>query len=531
MEGEMMMAEAEGQAEAGAEELVVFPYQQDHINRMVEVLSRSAFALDLSMLGTGKTYATTKMAMHHLRMKHMVIVSPVSVKAKWQHMKATYGAPISSCLSFCETKSRRFKQPKHGLLIRRDYEEVARVERNGNKIMRERVDFSPTQLYADMVREGTLLVLDEIQNVKNMSVQHTACAALMKEIVDSGGRSRVVLLSGSPIDKQQQVVTLFHFLGILPPGRQLCEFSEGFGRGFVPTGILDVETFCKELEPSSKVYQGRKRCRDERSCNQYAYELFQGVFKGKLAHSMQPPVLQQTLVKRNGFFHIESEADMQLLTKGVEMLSRVCGFNHQNQTINFGGRSGAEVMRTISLALQQIETAKTATLARLARKSLLSSPGRKVALCVNYCATVTDLSRLLADFDPLVVNGALGCKRRAERIEQFQAPDSSRRLIICNVTVCSSGIDLDDKHGGFPRDVYISPMYNTITLYQLCHRFLRMDTRSSSNIYMVYGVGAVEQRVLDALGLKSRVMKETTEDQVAAGIQFPGDYPDYLEGR
>jgi hypothetical protein len=47
---------------------------------------------------------------------------------------------------------------------------------------------------------------------------------------------------------------------------------------------------------------------------------------------------------------------------------------------------------------------------------------------------------------------------------------------------------------------------------------------------MVYGKGAVESRVLAALGRKSLVMKETTENQVRCGVEFPGDYTTVVEG-
>jgi len=40
----------------------------------------------------------------------------------------------------------------------------------------------------------------------------------------------------------------------------------------------------------------------------------------------------------------------------------------------------------------------------------------------------------------------------------------------------------------------------------------------------------VEVRVLNALALKSGVMKEVTEEQALDHVVFPGDHPDWVEG-
>jgi hypothetical protein len=39
----------------------------------------------------------------------------------------------------------------------------------------------------------------------------------------------------------------------------------------------------------------------------------------------------------------------------------------------------------------------------------------------------------------------------------------------------------------------------------------------------------VEVRVLNALALKSGVMKEVTEEQALDHVVFPGDHPDWIE--
>lgn len=55
-----------------------------------------------------------------------------------------------------------------------------------------------------MLNEGLLLIVDEIQNIKNVSGQFLAAQAMLKPILDGNApdaKSRVILLSGSPIDR------------------------------------------------------------------------------------------------------------------------------------------------------------------------------------------------------------------------------------------------------------------------------------------------------------------------------------------
>ena len=80
----------------------------------------------------------------------------------------------------------------------------------------DKVEFKPTPFFLQMVEEGLLLIVDEIQNIKNISNQFHACQALMKPILEQSLEkpSRILLLSGSPIDREHHALHLFRSLNI-----------------------------------------------------------------------------------------------------------------------------------------------------------------------------------------------------------------------------------------------------------------------------------------------------------------------------
>jgi len=132
-------------------------------------------------------------------------------------------------------------------------------------------------------------------------------------------------------------------------------------------------------------------------------------------------------------------------------------------------------------------------------------------------------------YNPLKLNGEMSCNDRWTNINKFQEANNNYRLLIGNVQVCSSGIDLDDKNGGFPRFCLVSPNFSTITLYQLSHRFQRANTMSYSTIHFVYSKNNKELSILDAIARKGKIMKEVTNEQTRYGVLFPTDYGNFVE--
>ncbi|GAQ91643.1 hypothetical protein KFL_008240040 [Klebsormidium nitens] len=454
------------------EEIVLLPPQEPHVTRLLNILRHHAFALDLSALGAGKTFSGSKIALES-GLPNVIVISPVSVQPKWQEMHEKYGVPIRHNLSYCGVRSVKGKQPKHGLLSRRDYTVDVTMPRGPPRQL-EKTDFQVTDTFKLLLGEGVLLIVDEMQHLKNVSSQFAACQTLIKAVTDSyeaGGRSRALLLSGSPIDKQEQAVTLFRTLN-----------------------VMQHPDLGPEAEP--------------------------------LEHDAAL-ALAGTLLKLNAFYRIDDEEDRKALSAGVQALEYAVHYDRRTGRVSMA--EGADSLRALCAALVKIESSKVRTFARVALKALRSNSQQKVVICVNYNDSLQSLQDLLAAYSPLVLNGAVPKQERKHIIDKFQLPADEHRVLLGNVSVCSTGIDLDDKDGAWPRLALISPNYSTLTLYQLGHRFQRMDTKSEGTVHMVFAKHAHELPILNALSRKGAVMRETTPEQVNAGIKFPGDFPSWVE--
>ncbi len=562
--------------------LELYPYQLTHKNTLETILANSPFAFDFSMLGTGKTY-TTSAFMQDNRFKHLISITPVSVKSKWKMMNKDHGIQLDKSISYCELRSVKFKQPKHGLLIRRDFMDPFK-RADGTDSERECVEYTCSNEYLAMVNDGLLLVIDEIQNIKNINNQLEACKELMRPIVEgffkerylipidekisklqkqiadfkdqtcnsclnkkeqlvklneqratlmaNPGKSRILLLSGSPIDKKQQVIHLYRALHIMESDRLsafnpqtwntvwkgMAEIQQYFIDNWGGDAVNEVSFSFPFGEPG------------ETELEEYCYRLFQRIMKKKISSSMNPPQQTSAIFKRNAFYALSDGPDenLELLIKGVELLGKSTNFNKVLHTVNFSNY-GIEGLQGVIRALTMIETAKIGLFARVARGALEMNPNQKVVICVNYTETINDLMTLLEPYAPLRLDGSMNAKQRGKVISAFQEPNTDNRLLIGNLSVCSTGIDLDDQDGNFPRLCLASPNYSTITLYQLSHRFQRANTKSDSTIHFVFCKEAAELTILNALAKKSNIMKEITDEQVDYGVVFPGDYDIWQE--
>jgi hypothetical protein len=495
-------------------DIILLHNQNEHVERMSSILDNNHFAFDLSMMGSGKTYTSTRIA--HLRKLSVIVICPASVIPKWKLMKSNNpDIKFHIITSFQSLRSTKLHQPSHGLLYRREVE-------NSNL-----AEFQITPLLETYIKEGTLVIIDEIQNIKNVSIQLFAVQALTRMIVTAPqtSRSKLLLLSASPIDKAAQAVEIFRGIGILL--RPLTQYNPAIGSN-VWTGLRDIHEFClginaratKDVEPKHHW---------EITYDNFVYRLFQHVILKHCSSQMKEKKHKATLTKANAYYTIDEQGE-EIMKRGMHVLTTATCFTEGNVVWDI------QRISSISRALQVIETGKLNLFVRIARQYLESTQG-KIVLAMNYSESLNDLRRDLAEFNPLSLEGCSSVSQRETTLQKFSMPTLEHRVLVCNQSVASTGIDLDDKHGGFPRLCLVSPNYSSITAFQLGHRFLRMDTKSNATVHFVYAKrrnksieeckDIIELRVLDALGRKSSIMRETIGMEIE--VQFPGEHEDYIE--
>lgn len=495
------------------EKIVLREHQIPHIKRIKEIFSQHPVAFDMSTMGAGKTYTTSKLSLE-MGFENVIIVCPVSVESKWKGM-SKYGVKIKDVFSYQSLRSVKNKTPKHGLLNRYDIED--------EEFEITRTYFSPTEKLTKLCKEGLLFVIDEAQNIKNKNDQHLACQEIIKEIIRYSPKSHVLLLSGTPIDKEEHSIYFMQAMGMIKSSRLYTYLREE--SRLLLYGAKELLDYIN-TNPENKT-----RLKDFLRINPWGsdnvvhicYLLFQYFVKPSISSAMPSPPLK--IDCKNGYYTIKNVEDKKSLIKSIAELQTTVRFDEKRQTVDKSEGFGSLVK-----ILKKIELAKVNDMIRIAKLTLEDDPNCKVAIFVNYTESLYNLEDGLIAYKPLRLEGSVNKDKRQDLINKFQEPNVKRRVLIANLQVASTGIDLDDKTGDFPRYAFASPKYNILELHQLTRRFVRLDSKSIATFRFFYGsVGKKEMSILNALARKTDVMKDTLEGQVSEGIIFPGDYEDEFE--
>lgn len=363
-------------------------YQVEHSKSIFKSLMNHKLAIDLSPLGSGKTYTAIGIATLNC-FECVIIVCPKSVIPKWTQLSIENDIQHKSMIMTpCKFTKQSFK-------------------------------FEKTR---------TLLIVDEFQSLKNKSKQS-------KKVYDAVEEYNLYFLgiSGTPFDKP----------------KQLKRFKTHF------------------------------KLKD--SINNYSF-------------SMGKSNQENNVVLKNLYIPVapEYKQDVEWYITVLKVLST------------------SDEPGELFKILRQLENTKVI---QIYYKILecLQRPGKCVVM-LNYLSSIDMLVELLQNhFQVLCLFGKHNLKERETILNNFQT-DISKRILIGNLKVLSTGIDLDDKFGNQPRTVFISPNFYTVEMYQATKRFQRMDSKSSASVNFVWYLDNNEEKIIKSMQHKSEYLNHINND-------------------
>lgn len=449
-------------------------YQIPHYERVKEILSQSHFYLDGTRTGKGKTYIACKLA-EELGLK-LLVICPLTVKENWRRVGEELD--IVDIITYQSLRTTKGRQPTHGLLQRID----------GNKI-----EFIPTDYLLDILDDGVLIIVDEYHHVKNKSIQNAAVRALISEVKET--RSRVGMLSATPIDREELAINLLLTLGVMKN-----------------ESISQLLSYINVIEPSSHNFWRMRSVFINKAsdCKQLIYTVFINVIKKKVMSIMVEDEKSEYKLNVINAFHTVERKELIAYEDAVRDLnSAIVSFKTVGKEIS-----------NITLALREVQNAKVPLLVRLVKERMKRDC--KVVVFARFHITMSILGEELREYNPLFLNGKVKEVDRIENIEKFQRNDGDYRLIICNPTVGGEGVSLHDTHGGWPREVISLADWSVDKQYQAIGRCFRDGVKSDVSAQILYINSSLDERsILLSFSNKGRVLNEVVTEQ---GGVFPNQY-------
>jgi hypothetical protein len=498
-------------------ELVLRPNQVSWARKAHELLHTQRVYIDTGEPGSGKTYIVLYLALK-FGCPIFVICPPIMVNV-WYERAREYGVRVIISMSYGTTRSIEGCQPSHPYLTRRTDYTVG-----GQK----QISFTPTQEYLDLVQKGMILVCDEFHEVLGNNDQQKAVAALIAPIMLTQGLipSKVGLLSGTPLTTHNQFINMLRLIKFIRANKL---YQQG-GISAESLGVYELINICKMMNLNLTNQICNSRIINKSTVKQFCYELYISIIKPVISGaSLSPTNMFGILDIKNGFYNIDDQSRARL-RDSIKALTELVGYDPTTGNVTISIRPHTiGLYKKISV---ERENAKIPNMVREAIKILRVSPYNKVVISINYTnKNLEFLMDLLKEYYPLALTGRTLKKEKPPIIKLFNE-DPRYRVIIVHPKVAGVGIELDDKHGGYPRFMIVSPTHRLLQLHQLIKRIHRDGTQSNAIVRIFYGKddGKTESKLLyglafrESLEAKSEILKGMLEPATIENMILPSEY-------
>lgn len=505
---------------------ILLENQREHFIRIVNIIEHNGMAFDTSILGAGKTIFGILLSI--VFNKQLFVITPNTVIASWHENAQKLNIDITNIIGYDSTR----RQNKNN-----EYLQRADVMSTLGKPV---ITFVPTEKLKKIVNDGCILILDEIQNVRNADTLRTAAVKAIGNLFKKSPNCGIYIPSGLPAWLDEHAETVLRVIGIIKEP-YLCVDNAAAGT----SRLLGIDEFIKFCETIDYDETRNIRCSfpiiNSNTSKSLIMQLFARVILKKMNSCIPTLDIDAKIDLKNGFYDIH-EQYQHIMMGGINDLKNATSFDSKvNET-------GHIIASSLLSALVKIECAKIATVITIARRVLdqkTDTLNPKVIICLNYntcgkCETCVGhgptnekshlkfIAQELNDAEPVILSGQCrGVGERERIINTFQNDDNCR-VLISNIAISGTGLNLHDTDGNSPRVTIIMPSHKIDSMHQAGRRGFRTTSKSNSFVRIVYGNGDynVERSILKSLWKKSNNMKLILNEQAKHGTIFPSDYAD-----
>lgn len=465
------------------ETTLLTPHQKTHVDEIYNFYRKSKIAVDISVMGSGKTYAACGLA-KKLGLE-LTVVCPKSIVNTW----------IDVCKVF---KIREILITTYGKI----------KPKNGNLYLTS--DLKATPEWKKRVEEGTLLIYDECDALKNKTKQTLGALGLNDPINFGNNKSKILFISSTPIDKKEQIPNFCRLFGFTDK-ESMGEYDHSTFT-YTLTGLADMIDYCsKHFKINPRLYY-KTTSKPKDTC----VRLFRNCVPQNITFAMPPPIIRSEFDLKNGYYHM-AEDKKNKLTGAIRAIA-VMG--EPGGIINWG---------LLSINMRIAEMSKIDLIIRLVKDVLIASPKNKVIVMAFYIDTITQITDAFKNYGSYSLTGDDDIDTRKIKVDSFNK-NIKNKVLVCNLRVGAFGISLHDTKGDSPRYLFVLPNYYITLMHQATRRIYRVGTKSKATARFVYCNDVkTEERIWRSLSKKSEILSSI--GQKVKGVTYPTDLPSYIEPR
>uniref|UniRef100_A0A6C0BE95 Helicase ATP-binding domain-containing protein n=1 Tax=viral metagenome TaxID=1070528 RepID=A0A6C0BE95_9ZZZZ len=503
-------------------EIVLSSDQAEDFQKTIEITDRHPMVLQTSPAGSGKTIHVIEF-LRKRNIARAIIVCANSVQIDhWTLFKEKYNAPISMIITYDTLRGSKTyttndgrEMLTHGLLYKNNDE-----------------SYCPTEGFMQWVEEGLLLVPDECHSIKNDRGKTAAFRSLSRYITMRSmtkpyplNKSWTFFLSMTPFDKPEHCCNFVFTCGIITSHKLYSKDHN------LPTGIIELYNYCKHFNPT--ITDSIWGLYDIKSNNvqELAYRLVSEVFL-RLISTFTKNSQDRYKMKQSIYYSysdIPQEAHI-LMKRGLDMIRAPIKMNLNEEpkfpvmdsyiTQLFSHISGGVDINTRSGVIQGTITCQTVKtfyiVIPLIHHIFQTVPNSKIIVFLDYKESVDIIMNNLSTYSPVKITGDSECtkERRKAIIDKFNEPNLELRLLAIISQIGSDSIELDDKHGNFPRIGLGLPDFYYSRFFQCPGRIFRRFTESNSLFFWCLSNTEEysEESVFKSIKDKSEVMEQTLQN-------------------